>query len=777
MTRVAGSIAAVRVTRPPLGDRLWAAREVVLFALALLSLLVGLAASGMGARAAASAVWTAVTLLGLAYSTATIGAALRRRQPSVDVIAWLALAGALVVGEPLAGAVIAVMLFTGGLLEMRASVRARRELSRLAAGAPRTARRERPDGLEQIAVEQVVVGDRLLVGAGEVVPVDGRLLDAGVFDEAALSGEPVPVERPAGDDVRSGVINAGPATRLVATETAAASTYAGVVRLVRQAQAGTAPFVRVADRFALAFVPLTLLAAGLAWAVSGQPVRAVAVLVVATPCPLLLAAPIAIMSGLSRAARHGVILKGGSALERLAAGRVLLFDKTGTLTRGRPTLTEVVAAAELPADDMLRLAASLDQASAHVLAASIVTAARGRGLTLSPASAVTERHGYGIEGVVDGYRVRLGKAAWAIEGSAPGWVHRARRRAALDGSLTVFASVDGRPAGVLLLADPLRPDAPRMVRALREAGVARTVLVTGDRADVAETVGRIVGVDAVYADRDPADKLAIVRAEQQNAPTVMVGDGVNDAPALAAAGVGVALAARGLTASAEAADVVLTADRVDGLADAILIARRSYRIARAAAMVGMGLSLAAMLPAAAGLLSPTAGAVLQEAIDVAAIALALTALLPARTHTVMLPAADLSTARRLYAQHTAVRPLVAQVRTVADGLSASEPDLDPLRLLLNRLDTQLLPHERAEEAELLPILARALGPDPTGAFSRTHAEIEHLVRRLRRACEDIGERPEPDEITEVRAGLYGLYAVLQLHNAQEEENAFSLMGE
>jgi len=347
----------------------------------------------------------------------------------------------------------------------------------------------------------------------------------------------------------------------------------------------------------------------------------------------------------------------------------------------------------------------------------------------------------------------------------------------LDGSLTVFASVDGRPAGVLLLADPLRPDAPRMVRALREAGIARTVLVTGDRADVAETVGRIVGVDAVYADRDPADKLAIVRAEQQNAPTVMVGDGVNDAPALAAAGVGVALAARGLTASAEAADVVLTADRVDGLADAILIARRSYRIARAAAMVGMGLSLAAMLPAAAGLLSPTAGAVLQEAIDVAAIALALTALLPARTHTVTLPAADLSTARRLYAQHTAVRPLVAQVRTVADGLSALEPDLDPLRLLLNRLDTQLLPHERAEEAELLPILARALGPDPTGAFSRTHAEIEHLVRRLRRACEDIGERPEPDEITEVRAGLYGLYAVLQLHNAQEEENAFSLVGE
>jgi heavy metal translocating P-type ATPase len=563
---------------------------------------------------------------------------------------------------------------------------------------------------------------------------------------------------------------------MLATQSAADSTYAGVVRLVEQAQADTAPFVRLADRFALAFVPLTLVAAGAAWAVSGQLVRAVAVLVVATPCPLLLAAPIAIMSGLSQAARHGVILKGGSALERLAAGRVLLFDKTGTLTRGRPDLAEVVTAAGVPADELLRLAASLDQASAHVLAATIVTAARERGLVLSLAAEVSERHGYGVEGVVDGHRVRLGKAAWIIDGPTPGWVRRAHRRAALDGSLTVFASVDDRPAGVLLLTDPLRPDAPRMMRALRDAGIIRAVLVTGNRADIAESVGRIVGVDAVFADRDPADKLAIVRAEQQAMPTIMVGDGVNDAPALAASGVGVALAARGVTASAEAADVVLTVDRVDGLADAILIARRSRRIARLAAAVGMGLSLAAMVPAAAGLLSPTAGAVLQEVIDVAAIALALTALLPTRIHTVSLSANDLATAQRLYAQHTAVLPLVAQVRTVADDLSTTTPDLGPLHLLLDRLEEDLLPHEQAEEAHLLPIVARALGgADPTGALSRTHAEIEHQVRRLRRATDDIADQPEPDEVTDLRGSLYGLHAILQLHNAQEEENAFSLM--
>nr|BFE59266.1 heavy metal translocating P-type ATPase [Dactylosporangium thailandense] len=758
------------------GSRLWAAREALLFWLATLLLIAGVVAAAAGAGSPASALWAGATLVGLAYSTITIAVALLRRRPSVDVIAWLALVGALLVGQPLAGAVISVMLFTGGLLEARASARARRELGRLAAGAPRIARREGPAGLDEIPVDRVAVGDRLLVGAGELVPVDGRLLDDGVFDESALSGEPLPVERRAGDDVRSGVVNAGAAARMLATETAAASTYAGVVRLVQRAQASSAPFVRLADRFALIFVPLTLLVAGLAWAISGEAVRAVAVLVVATPCPLLLAAPIAIMSGVSRAARYGVILKGGAALERLAAGRVLLFDKTGTLTSGRPVLATVVTGHDLPADEVLRLAASLDQSSAHVLAAPIVTAARDRRLSLSAASDVRERHGFGIEGTVEGHAVRLGKAAWVVDGPAPEWVRRARRRATLDGSLTVFAAVDDRPAGVLLLTDPLRPDAPRMMRTLRDAGIERTVLITGDRADIAETVGRVAGVDTVYADRDPADKLAIVGAEQAAAPSVMVGDGVNDAPALAAAGVGVALAARGVTAAAEAADVVLTTDRVDGLADAILVARRARRIARRSAALGMTLSLAAMVPAAAGLLTPVAGALLQEAIDVAAIGLALTVLLPQRTHTVTMPTADLAVTRQLYEQHTAIRPIVEQIRAVADDLSVTRADLGPARALLDRLETDLLPHERAEEEQLLPIVARALGgPDPIAALSRTHAEIEHQIRRLRRTLPDVGSRPEPEDVIDLRAGLYGLYAIMQLHNAQEEENAFSLM--
>lgn len=749
---------------------------------------------------AADRLWVVGALLGLAAAVATTAAALRERRPTVDVIAVLALAGALAVDEPFAGAMITVMLASGQLLEARAQARARRDLTLLVARAPRTARRRAGDAVATVDVDDVAVGDRLLVGTGEVVPVDGRLLADAVLDESALTGEPTPVERSAGDDVRSGVVNAGPPTELVATALAQASTYAGVVRLVEQAQATSAPFVRTADRVAVAFVPLTLVVAVGAWALSGDPVRAVAVLVVATPCPLLLAVPVAIMSGISRAARFGAVLKGGSALERLAAGRTILFDKTGTLTRGHPALSDVVAAPGHDPDEVLRLAASLDQLSPHPLASSIVTAATRRGLTLTLPAAVEEVHGRGVRGEVAGHAVRLGKAGWVGSGDGP-WAAQVRRRADLDGSLTVFVAVDDESAGALLLDDPVRPDAPRMVRALRQAGIRRVVLVTGDRADVAQTVGRVVGVDTVLADHDPSEKVAAVRAEQALAPTIMVGDGINDAPALAAAGVGVALAARGATASSEAADVVLTVDRVDALADAILVARRSGSIARQAVVVGMGASAVAMGVAAAGLLPPAAGAVLQEGIDVVAIFVALRAVLPGRLHSVVLPPADLATARRLRAEHEAVLPVVEQLREVADRLTTTRPDLGPARALLDQLEQVLVPHELADEAELVPLATRALGgPEAAAALSRTHAEIEHQVTRLRRLLDAVPDGPpdepsadrpagrpgdltgdppaetvRPEDVVELRRLLYGLYGVLRLHNAQEEEWAFSLL--
>jgi cation transport ATPase len=536
--------------------------------------------------------------------------------------------------------------------------------------------------------------------------------------------------------------------------------------------------VRAADRFAVLFVPVTLLLAAAAWALSGDPVRAVAVLVVATPCPLLLAAPIAIMSGLSRAARIGVVIKGGAALESLAAGRVLLFDKTGTLTKGHPVLADVVTTGDrIDADELLRLAASLDQVSPHVLASAIVTAGARRGLALEMPEDVLEVHGYGLAGTVGKHRVRLGKASWIVGEDPPQWARQVRRRADLEGTLTVFAAVDEEPVGAFLLEDTIRPDAPRMVRALRGAGITRVVLVTGDRADVADTVGRIVGVDTVLADCDPADKLAAIERESAHGATIMVGDGVNDAPALAAAGTGVALAARGATASSEAADVVLMVDRVDALADAILIARRSKGVALQAAVVGMGLSLVAMIVAAVGLLPPAAGAIVQEIIDVLAIGIALRAVLPGAIHTLAMAPADVATALRLRAEHDAVLPLIEQIRTVADAMSTRDRDLPPVRALLHRLEGELLPHERADEALLVPLVDRTLGgTDATAALSRTHAEIEHQVGRLRRLLAELdSETVQPEDVVELRRLLYGLYAVLRLHNAQEEEGAFSLV--
>jgi heavy metal translocating P-type ATPase len=749
-------------------------RQTAAFLATVSPLCVGLAISAIPLHETARLLWFAATGVGFVLSGLATLSAIRARRPSVDVIALLALLGAVLVDEPFAGAVVAVMLTTGSLLEARAAARASRELGLLVARSPSTARVIHAGESQVVSIAEVVPGDRLLVGSGEVVPVDARLVKIGVFDESALTGEPLPVERPAGDDVRSGVLNAGGPIELIATTTSEESTYAGVLRLVEQAQASSAPFVRVADRIAVAFVPFTLFLAGVAWAVSGDALRAVAVLVVATPCPLLLAAPIAIMSGLSRAARLGVIIKGGGALERLAAGRVLLFDKTGTLTLGKPVLSQVVTSGG-PSDDLLMLAASLDQVSPHVLATAIVTGARARGLELVLPTGVVEKHGYGLGGMVDGHEVRLGKSEWLISGPTPAWARRTKRRSAFDGSLTVFAAVDGELAGVLVLEDPIRPDAPRMLRTLRAAGITRTVLVTGDRAEAAESVGRIVGVDAVQAERDPAEKVAVIVAEGRNGPTIMVGDGVNDAPALATAGVGVALAARGATAASETADVVLTVDRIGVLADAIIVARRARRIAIQSAALGMGLSLVAMAAAALGRLTPAEGAVLQEIIDVIAIGVALRAVLPGNTNAVTFPAIDDQLARSVHAEHLAVRYVVAQVRDVADDLDLGALDLAPVHALLERLESQTLPHERSEQDLLFPVVERVFGgAEPVAILSRSHAEIEHQVARLRRLVEEIsGDDPAPEDVIELRGLLYGLHAVLQLHNAQEDELAFS----
>jgi heavy metal translocating P-type ATPase len=764
---------------------LWLIRHA---ASALLAVTVsGLAAGGglalAGTDGAATDAWLATSVCGLGYAFFTVADSLRRRRAGVDLIALLALAGAVAVGELLAGAVISVMLASGRALEDWAAGRARRDLSGLLARAPRSARRYGPDGLAVVPLGSVEPGDRLMVAHGDLVPVDGTV-DGGraVLDESALTGEPVPVERSAGDAVRSGVLNSGPPFDLLATERADQSTYAGIVRMVAEAEQSQAPFVRLADRYALWFLGVTLAAAGVAWAAAGA-ARAVAVLVVATPCPLILAAPVALVSGMSVAARRGVVVKGGGVLERLAQCTTVLLDKTGTLTSGHPAVSAVVPAGQWRPDDVLFLAASLDQVSGHVLAGAVVSAACGSGRDLAMPQQVQEVAGEGIRGTVAGHLVAVGKARWCAiggTGATPPWAKAARRRARLDGALTVFVAVDGEPAGVIILDDPVRPDAARTVRALRRGRVSRIVMVTGDRADVAESVGAIIGVDSVLAERTPADKLEAVRSESRRGRVAMVGDGVNDAPALALATVGVAMGARGQSATSQAADAVLTVDRIDRLGEVIAVARRTRRVALQSVLAGMAMSLAAMGVAAAGLLPAVWGALLQEVIDVAVILNALRALRPGPAATRLAPD-DAALTSRFRDEHEVIRADIEELRATADSLGLGDPGaaLGRAQRAYRLLADEIEPHEQAEERELYPALDRVLGsPEATATMSRAHAEIGRQSRRLGQLLAEIGAGP-PDEadVADMRAMLYGLHAVLRLHTATEDESYLSLAAE
>src|SRR4051794_1404925 len=443
---------------------------------ALVALVTGGAAALTGRTAVADAAWAAGILPTLAALGVRTVRALLRGETGVDVPAALSMGGALLLGERLAGGIVALMYAGGTALEEDAGRRAARELTALLGRAPRVAHVERDGALLDVDVAEVRPGDRLLVKPGETVPADGTVADgAATLDEAALTGEGLPVTRRAGEAVRSGALNAGGAFRLLATADAARSTYAGIVRLVEAAQAGKAPFVRLADRYALVFLPASLALAGLAWLLSGDPVRALAVLVVATPCPLILAAPVAIVGGISAAARRGILVKGGGPLEALARVRTLVADKTGTITTGVPRVVAVEGREGMPADKLLRLAASLDQLSQHPMAAAIVAAAPARGRALAMPEAVRETHGLGIEGRVEGRAVRLGAPGF-VGGPDAGW------RTAPDGEATVRVAVDGEPAGVISLADEIRADAPRALRALRRGGVRRGVPLSGDPA-------------------------------------------------------------------------------------------------------------------------------------------------------------------------------------------------------------------------------------------------------------------------------------------------------
>lgn len=597
-----------------------------LAALAAAGLALGFAARLFGLDGWAEAVWAAVTVPVLFALAVEIVTTLRRGDVGLDMVAALSMSAALAFGEVLAAAIVALMYAGGQLLEDFAERRARRDMTALLSRVPRAAIRHCDGHLEEVPLDIILPGDRLLVRRGDVVPVDGRVAEGvAVLDQSALTGEALPVTRGPGEPVLSGVTNAGDAFDLTAEHRAAESTYAGVIRLVEAAQRSRAPMARLADRYALVFLGVTVALAGAAWWLSGDPIRAVAVLVVATPCPLILAVPVALVSGLSRAAKLGILIKGGKVIETLARVRALVIDKTGTLTVGVARIVDTRTAGAVTPDELLRLAASLDQASKHIIGQTIVAEARRRGLALAIPAEVVETPGEGLVGKVDGRGVMVGGlhfVAGRIAGAGAALLPQDRP----PGALAVAVAVDGKLAGVLVVADELRAGTEELLRNLRAVGIERIVLATGDRHEVARFISMGLSLDAVRSELTPDQKILVVLSERKNGAVLMIGDGINDAPALAAADVGMAMGAKGAAASAEAADAVLLVDQLDRVLPAIRIAQRSRRIALESVAAGMGLSIAAMIAAALGFLAPVQGALLQEAIDVAVIFNALRAL-------------------------------------------------------------------------------------------------------------------------------------------------------
>jgi heavy metal translocating P-type ATPase len=545
---------------------------------------------------------------------------------AADVVATLAIVTAALLGQPFVGLVIVVMQTGGEALERYAEGRASEAVRALEAAAPRTAHRLRGNVTEDVPADDVVIGDLLLVRPGELVPCDAVVVDGTAHvDASMLTGEPLPISAARDTRLMSGSANVDGALTVRATATARESQYARIVALVRSAQESKAPLQRVADRYAVWFTPVTLAVCAVAYAASGDWHRVLAVLAVATPCPLILATPVAVIGGINRAARRHIIMRHGTALERLGTATVAVFDKTGTITIGKPRVRRVIPLNGLGPDAVLRLAGAVERTSGHLLARTLVDAAEAGGLALPPARDVVEVPGRGVAGTVDGHRVVVGARSFVIPQTMGGGATALAAEPA-DAGLRAYVAVDDTVAGIVEYADALRPGLREVFQDLTAMGVRRIILLSGDHAANARAVAQAADITEVQGDLLPEDKVAIVRdLVRAGEAVVMVGDGTNDAPALSAATVGVALAGHGGGITAEAADVVILIDDLSRVVDAMRISQRTMHIARQCIGVGLGLSAVAMIAAALGLIAPTPGALVQEGIDLAVILNALRA--------------------------------------------------------------------------------------------------------------------------------------------------------
>ena len=599
--------------------RIWQfVRENPIPFMALMGLAVGaIAHFGAGRSDIGDVIWLATLVMGGAPVVYETIRGLLKGNFASDVVAMLAIITAVLTHEYFAGVIIVLMQSGGEALESYSLRRASSSLEKLLARAPRIAHRINASRIEDIQVEQVKIGDTLVVRPGDLIPVDGILLaEQAEIDEAALTGEPLSAPKKIGGVLLSGSANSGDAFEMRATALSVDSKYAKIVELVRKAQEEKPPLQRLADRYAVWFTPVTLVMCALGWLITGNPHTILSVLVVATPCPLILAVPVAIISGINRAASFGIIVKGGTAIEQIGRAQAIVFDKTGTLTYGTPTVDQIVAFNGRPPAEIMRLAGGAEQLSGHVLAQSLAQAALKQNGSLPMPTDVHEIAGYGIEAQVEGHQVVVGSPKFIADNigeSLP-----AQRLT--DNELAAYIAIDRKPAGVVTFTDQLRPGVPELMARLKTLGVKHTAMLTGDREDHARDIAKAAHLDGYEANLLPEGKVeAVKKLKQKYASIVMVGDGINDAPALATATVGVAMGAHGTGISAEAADIVLMVDDISRVADAVETGQRMLRVAKQSIYVGLGLSLGLMVLAAFGVIPPAVGALLQEAIDVAVI--------------------------------------------------------------------------------------------------------------------------------------------------------------
>ncbi|MES2970741.1 MAG: heavy metal translocating P-type ATPase [Patescibacteria group bacterium] len=541
---------------------------------------------------------------------------LRSGKYGVDILAATAIITSVILGEYWAGMVIVLMLTGGEALEDYAEHRAKKELSSLLARKPKKAHLLKGTKIIEVKVSEITVGDKVVVKPGEVVAVDGEIIDGvSSFDESDLTGESLPITKQVGDQVLSGTVNMESAVTVRALHSAADSQYEQIIKLIKTAASSQAPFIRLADRYSIPFTILAYLIAGSVWAVTGDAIRFLEVIVVATPCPLLLGAPIALISGMSRAAKHGIIVKTGGALERLALVQTVAFDKTGTLTKGSPSVDVIQSYNGFSKQDVLVYAAELEQSSNHILGQAIVEEAKKHKSKLNGAKHVNETSGQGLSGRIQGKTVLVGRLSYLQESQVkiPASVKQES-----SNQTASYISVNGQLAGVITFVDEIRPESKDMLKQLKGLGIRHTLMVTGDNLAAANKVAKQLGIEKVIADCLPGDKIRALESAM-NRPVAFIGDGVNDAPVLTAADVGIALGARGSTAASESADIVIMQDDISKVATGAVIAKRTFFIAKQSILGGIIMSLGLMVVFSTGRFKPIHGAAIQELVDVVVI--------------------------------------------------------------------------------------------------------------------------------------------------------------